>query len=655
MRSFQPILSLSVLLLTLCLAATTTAGEIHVAAANGDLARVESLLAADPGLISAEDQNATRDLPLHTAASTGQLEVIRFLVESGAGLDAGDSDRSTALHVAAVRGHPACVDYLIGQGADLAFQDNNGSWSMSFAVSGGNQEVVDILVKAGAPLDLTTANGMTLLHFAAMRGMADVFDLVVAAGVDPNGKADNGSVPLHWAAAGGQKDMITRLVTAGADTEITDEHGTTPLMNSAWRGQPDGLAGLIENGAKVNAVDDWERSPLWAIAGHGDVDMAGALIEAGADIDHPSVYGETALIRAAREGHFDMVILLVGAGASLDGREAHCGQTALHLAAMSGYGDCVKALAAGGASLTVRDHHGFNPPDLAQRYGHGTSVKILAAQGAIPGESPSPCPSESGCLAVCDKNLGDKSPSLADGEARLWYLGHSGYAIQTRNNLLVFDYFPGGRVPDGPALCNGYIDPQEISGMKVTVFVSHEHGDHFDPGIFAWADAVPDIRYVMGCSAETDQPCDLIEPRQVQDFDGIKVRTIESNDSGVGFLVEVDGLTIYHAGDHANRQRDFSGPYCAEIDWLAATGIRPDVALMPVSGCGFGDQEAVRLGVNYALDKLQPKVFIPLHSLNSEYRYEEFIGGCRNEFPGIRMVAPEHRGDHYDFRKGEIG
>jgi L-ascorbate metabolism protein UlaG (beta-lactamase superfamily) len=472
--------------------------------------------------------------------------------------------------------------------------------------------------------------------------------------MDPNTKSDNGSVPLHFAATGGQQAMIERLIVAGANPEITDEHGNTPLMNAAWRGQAEGVTGLIDNGADVNTADDWERSPLWVTAGNGNAAIARSLIEAGADIDRANIFGETPLLRAAHGGHAEIVNILIGAGAEPEAREAHFGRTALHRAAISGYGDCVEALAKGGASMTARDHRGQNPVDLAQRYSHTTSAKALTAQGGVPGEDVSPCPAEFGCLAVCENDASAQKKALSEGEARLWYLGHSGYAIQTRNNLLVFDYFPAGREPDEPALCNGYIDPQEIAGMNVTVFVSHEHRDHFDPEIFTWADTVPAIRYVMGCSAETEVSYDLMDPRQVKKFDGVEVRTIESNDSGLGFLVEVDGLTIYHAGDHANRQRDFSGPYCAEIDWLAETGGRPDIALMPVSGCGFGDQEAVRLGVNYALDKLQPRVFIPLHSLNAEYRYEEFIGRCRNGFPGIRMVAPTHRGDHYDYRNGEI-
>jgi len=447
-----PIYLLTILII-MSLALSAMAGEIHTAAANGDLDQVKSLLAGDATLVSAEDQNAT----------------------------GGDSDGSTPLHVAAMRGHLACVEYLVEKGADVAYQDRNGSWSLSFAVAGGNEDIPARLIEYGAPLNLRTETGLTLLHFVAFRGQAE------------------------------------------------------------------SMAGLIASGIDVNMVDNWERSALWVTAGHGNADMVRSLIEAGANPDRANVYGATPILRAARQGHAEIVSILIESGAGLENREARCGRTALHYAAMSGYGDCVEALIEGGASVSARDHLGNNPMDLAQRYGHDTSVKFLTAKGAVPGEAPSPCPAESGCLAVCKNDAAAEGKILAEGEARLWYMGHSGYAIQTRNNLLVFDYFPGGRC------------------MNVTVFVSHEHGDHFAPEIFEWAGTVPNIRYVMGCQAETEVPYDLVNPRQTADFDGVQVRTIESNDSGVGFLVEVDGITIYHAGDHANRLQDFSGPYCAEI------------------------------------------------------------------------------------------
>jgi L-ascorbate metabolism protein UlaG (beta-lactamase superfamily) len=143
-------------------------------------------------------------------------------------------------------------------------------------------------------------------------------------------------------------------------------------------------------------------------------------------------------------------------------------------------------------------------------------------------------------------------------------------------------------------------------------------------------------------------------PREVRTIDGVKITTIKSNDPGVGFWVETDGVVIFHAGDHANRWQDFSGPYKEEIDFLAATGKRPDIAFMPISGCNFGDQEAVKMGVCYALETLKPLVFLPMHSGGGEHRYVEFVNEVGPKFPAVQMPAPQARGDRFRYRDGRV-
>jgi len=243
---------------------------------------------------------------------------------------------------------------------------------------------------------------------------------------------------------------------------------------------------------------------------------------------------------------------------------------------------------------------------------------------------------------------------LQEREASVWYLGHSGWAVRTKNHLLVFDYAPFVPPCDEPSLANGHINHEEIAGARVDVFASHAHGDHYSPAVFDWRDQVKKITYVFGFRPDSASGYEFVGPRDTRKIDGMKVSAIESNDSGAGFLVEVDGVTILHPGDHANRRRDFSGPYKAEIDWLAGLGVRPDIAFLPIAGCGFGDQEAVRLGVEYALETLEPAVFFPMHGGTNSGRYRDFISQCEDRFPKTRMIAVENRGDHYLYKKGKI-
>ena len=68
----------------------TTVEEIHRAIAADDQEIVAELLTKDPGLALAPDDNETRDLPLHTAAIHGRIELARILLDAGAEIDGGD-------------------------------------------------------------------------------------------------------------------------------------------------------------------------------------------------------------------------------------------------------------------------------------------------------------------------------------------------------------------------------------------------------------------------------------------------------------------------------------------------------------------------------------------------------------------------------------
>jgi ankyrin repeat protein/L-ascorbate metabolism protein UlaG (beta-lactamase superfamily) len=638
-------LSAVVVTAVLAWAVCASAGEIHQAIRDGNRDLVRQLIAQDPSLVSAPDENPTRDLPLHTAALTGDVAVAETLVAAGAAVDGGDADDSTPLDVAAMNGQREMVTFLIGAGADVNHRDNNGAYSLSFAAFGNQPEIVAQLLESGADLAFTNANGITLLHAAAARGLDDFYTILLADGADVDATTHDGDTPLHWAARWQQVAMIERLVADGADVAIRNEHGQTALMASGFQGEVPVAEALLAAGADPDAVDENGSGALMYAAWRGRADYAAALLAGGADPDRRDANGATPLISAARGGHSELVAVLLGAGAKVDIQENRYGCTALHAAAIAGYADIVAELLAHDANPMIADWEGRTPLELAEQYDQKHAAADLVACGAVRRRSDGPPANPGACCRV------------DSGEAAVWYLGHSAWAVKTDRHLLVFDYWDQGREPDDPCLCNGHIVPAELADLNVAVFVSHEHGDHYDPSIFAWREQIPAIDYYLGCRpADADGlPYHYVGPRETRTIDGMQISTITSNDSGVGWVIDVDGIQIYHAGDHANRQQDFSGPYRAEIDHLAAAGVRPDLAFMPISGCGFGDQEAVKLGVHYALENLRPAVFLPMHAGNNSYRYQEFVGDCRGKYPLTKMVAVQNRGDHFLYSGGEIG
>ena len=62
-----------------------------------------------------------------------------------------------------------------------------------------------------------------------------------------------------------------------------------------------------------------------------------------------------------------------------------------------------------------------------------------------------------------------------DRKVKVWYLGHSGFAVNLDEKLLIFDYYLDDSEDNKRSLSSGVIDPSEIKDKEVFVFASHGH------------------------------------------------------------------------------------------------------------------------------------------------------------------------------------
>jgi ankyrin repeat protein/L-ascorbate metabolism protein UlaG (beta-lactamase superfamily) len=677
------------LLTGLCLLATLAiplqAGEIHEAAQAGDLAKIKDLLAMDDKAIESLDDNG--NTPLHMAAFAGQIEAVKLLLESGAVIDSGSPDNSTPLDGAARQGHTEVVRLLLSKGADVNHRDNNGMTPMHFAAYEGKTEVVRALIEAGGNVNTPRSNGSVPLHGAAWRGFMDTVKLLVDNGANVNVANDAQYHPLHGALVGGHLDIASFLLEKGADPDVTTYDGTSALMMALANPALEPLVEpILKGGAEVNAINGYGITPIFQAASTGNVEIVAKLIDRKADVNATAPGGETPLLVAAQAGHEDVAALLIEKGAKTDvhdndghtpllvcailgqnevarkiidkegdvnAGEPHFGRNALHVAALKGNNELVKLLLAHGAAIDETDGAGHTALYLAAKYGHKDVADTLAAAGAS--------------ARNLEENYGPApllKKSLADNEAVMWYLGHCGWAIKTRNHFLIFDYWNLGRDPNSPALVNGHIDPDEIKGQNVTVFVTHEHEDHYDPAIFDWKDKVKDIRYVYGFRPEelpqnretgyAGPPYEYVGPREQKSFGDLEIRTIRSIDAGVGFIVKVDGLTIYHAGDHAGWGRTPKENFFNEIDYIAEHVDSLDLAFLNATGDHAIHPERLREGNHYTLEKLKPRVMVPTYGGEREYLYAEVAKDVKEAGFKVGVCCPENRGDCFFYRNGRI-
>ena len=260
-----------------------------------------------------------------------------------------------------------------------------------------------------------------------------------------------------------------------------------------------------------------------------------------------------------------------------------------------------------------------------------------------------------GFFAESPPAAGGHADDPPPGGAVVWYLGHCGYAVRTQNHLLVFDYQErqDGRQrksrPERPALASGWIDPGEIKPLKVRVFVSHSHEDHYDEVILGWRKAVPDIAYYFGWKA-AGVPSDnyLVGPRAELASGGLEIATINSHHSGVpevAWLVKVDGLVVDHNGDCQPEDP------ASEHAFLKTKTDSIDLAFVfPV----YGEGEKYTVQNIDFFKKFRVRAAFPMHVQAGDAMYLDFQRSFQARFPGLSIHVPMTLGQKFVFEKGRV-
>jgi L-ascorbate metabolism protein UlaG (beta-lactamase superfamily) len=222
---------------------------------------------------------------------------------------------------------------------------------------------------------------------------------------------------------------------------------------------------------------------------------------------------------------------------------------------------------------------------------------------------------------------------MKEMQAKIYYIYHSGFAIKTRNHFLVFDYYKEPIKNDIDHQQLNVLHPENIKDMKnMFVFSSHSHADHFNSKIFNWQDYNGDIQYVLSKDIQVDKDKEnytFIEEDEEKLFEGVYVKAYGSTDIGISFLVKVDGITIFHAGDlnwwhwkedNVEEQLVAEASFKTHIEKLKVEK-SIDIAFFPVDP---RLEEFYYIGGEYFAKEIQPRLLVPMHFGNSTYITKEF-------------------------------
>jgi len=178
---------------------------------------------------------------------------------------------------------------------------------------------------------------------------------------------------------------------------------------------------------------------------------------------------------------------------------------------------------------------------------------------------------------------------------KISWLGHDGFRIDAEKTI--------------------YFDPYSISGGPAAdlILISHDHFDHCSPEDVAKIQGSRTVIVTENDSAKKlSGDVRLMKPGDVLTVDDVKITATPSyntdkdfhpkKNNWLGFIIDVEGLKIYHAGD---------------TDFIPEMrGLDVDIALLPVSGTYvMTADEAVKAAL-----AINPRLAIPMH-------YGAIVGG----------------------------
>jgi ankyrin repeat protein len=135
----------AVTLVALAWSSLAFCGEIHHAAASGDLEKVKALLKDNPDLVFSKD-NDNSGTPLLWATANDHKDVAELLLANKADVNAKDAADQTPLHYAVKNGYKDMAELLLANKADVNAKENHGLTPLHMVVEGAHTDIAELLL-----------------------------------------------------------------------------------------------------------------------------------------------------------------------------------------------------------------------------------------------------------------------------------------------------------------------------------------------------------------------------------------------------------------------------------------------------------------------------------------------------------------------------
>lgn len=311
--------------------------------------------------------DATGNTPLHLAAEWNNPNMIKYLLDKGANINAKNDTGETPFFSSMKGNSPACIDALLQYPAshiDINARDFLGNCVLHTAVQWLAYDAAMKVISMTNGSSLTYARnlaGKTPLHVAASQGSLRFIQMLLQYGVDVNESDELGQTALVYAINGNKVEAVKYLLQESASPSQQDSYGKTPLHCAVENKNIECVKVLRSAGAKIMTKDMNGATPL-TLAFQQNTDMIAAVIADEKNIQDSD--GQSPLHIAVIENIApDTFAFLLNKGFYLNKRNKN-GSSCLLLAVQLQRSELISALLAHHADAFIANNIGQSPLSL---------------------------------------------------------------------------------------------------------------------------------------------------------------------------------------------------------------------------------------------------------------------------------------------------
>jgi ankyrin repeat protein len=562
--------------------------KINDYARQGNIAGVQQLLASG---VEIDSRDRALQTPLMSAVSSANanLEMVQFLVENGADVNAIGGESSYAalgfaandpvLGFAVKSGNIDKIQYLLNAGADIRYQRlydydvlMDAMCSPNISKNDNLTSIIKLLISRGANVRNTSQNGESALKFAAYEGRFDVIELLLEAGADRE--------QLQWtelmeAIVFGSVEETKQLIDAGADLAALDFCWRTPWIFSLQVGEIEKVKLLLASGANEFDGGETEKPPLMYVVENNHAEVLEYLIQQGFDANEVDRYNRTLLIEASERGATECVRVLLAAGVDASVGNNNWNSAIYHASNL----EIIKMLVDAGEDLSdINDDMrqlltglGSNREILnidQEQYLSGKSRRFGTANPEVMTVEFWQAMARSSATAWTARNTFD-DPDNAVGDEAVWCFQRFGRTITQLPDRRIIQI--GGEHED-------YYDPDFCIYNDVTV---HQQDgtfailgypkEIFPPTDFHSATLVGDYIYIIGCLGYIDNRIYDETPVYRLDCQTLSIEKIETTGEKPGWISRHNALytepsRIYITGGKISVRKKKTNGYIDNIN-----------------------------------------------------------------------------------------